>query len=219
MAAVPELIYFDGRGWAEIIRLTLTAAGIKFNEVDLTTREQFLELCPELLFKQIPLLRMDGMTMVQSGAIVRYLGRKYKFVGSTDQETFQIDQLYDGAREFLLPFIPLGGFLPDEEAQMGLVKKNVDKYLPIYDKVLADNSSGYLVGTSLTIADLALFEAVQATIDFFGEERLKDCPAILKFHSVLSSLPNIQKYLTEIRKPPSGPALVVTVEKVLGRRP
>jgi len=215
MSAVPELIYFGGRGLAETIRITLTAAGIKFNEVDLTTRDQFLELCPELPFKQVPLLRIDGLNIVQSAAIVRYLGRKYNFFGSTDLETVQIDQLYEGARECYYPFATLGGFTRDDEAQMVIVNKNLDKYLPIYNQILADNKTGYLVGADLTLADIAFFEIVQAAIDFCGNQRLSDFPEVVKFYSVVSSLPNIQRYLSEIRKPRNTPTYVATVKKVL----
>ena len=40
----------------------------------------------ELLFQQMPLLRIDGMNLVQSGAIARYLARKAQFYGDTDIE-------------------------------------------------------------------------------------------------------------------------------------
>jgi len=40
----------------------------------------------ELLFQQVPLLRIDGMNLVQSGAIARYLARKAHLYGDTDIE-------------------------------------------------------------------------------------------------------------------------------------
>ena len=41
----------------------------------------------DLLFEQVPLLRIDGLKLVQSGAIVRYVARKGKLLGSNDIET------------------------------------------------------------------------------------------------------------------------------------
>lgn len=41
----------------------------------------------ELLFAQLPLLRIDGLNIVQSGAIVRHVARKGKLLGSNDLET------------------------------------------------------------------------------------------------------------------------------------
>ncbi len=39
-----------------------------------------------LLFDQVPLLQYDGLNMVQSGAIARYLSRKFGFDGETEDE-------------------------------------------------------------------------------------------------------------------------------------
>jgi len=38
------------------------------------------------LFQQVPLLRIDGMNLVQSGAIARYLARKAHLYGDSDIE-------------------------------------------------------------------------------------------------------------------------------------
>jgi len=40
----------------------------------------------ELLFQQLPMLRVDGMTLVQSGAIARYLARRAHLYGDTDAQ-------------------------------------------------------------------------------------------------------------------------------------
>jgi len=214
MAAVPELTYFDGRGLGEIVRITLAAAGIQYNEIDLTTREQFLSLHPDLLFKQVPLLRIDGLKIVQSNAIVRYVARKGKLLGSTDIEIVLVDQLYDGVRDCYMNFAALGGFVPDDVKQLETCKEKLKKYLPIFDKVLADNGSGYLVGSGLTIADLALFELLAATMDFCGKDNFHEYANLVTFYASITSLPRIQKYL-EIRKPVNTPAYVELVKKIL----
>jgi len=41
----------------------------------------------ELQFCQVPLLRMDGLKLVQSGAMVRHIARKAHLMGTTEQET------------------------------------------------------------------------------------------------------------------------------------
>jgi len=40
----------------------------------------------ELPFKQVPLLRIDGLSLVQSRAIVSYIGRKHNLFGASDLE-------------------------------------------------------------------------------------------------------------------------------------
>jgi len=43
--------------------------------------------CAELPFGQVPLLRIDGLNIVQSGAIIRHVARKAKLLGDTDLES------------------------------------------------------------------------------------------------------------------------------------
>jgi len=153
------------------------------------------------------------MNLVQSAAIVKYLGRKFKLVGSNENELVKIEQLYDGARDFYMNFAAFG--FTDEAERKVIVQQKMDKYLPIFDKVLAENSSGYLVGSSLTLADLALFEVLEASTDYFGKDNFKAYPAVVKFYTTVTALPNIQKYLKEIRKGVNTPPYIAHVKKVL----
>ncbi len=76
MSAVPTspvvLTYFNGRGRAELIRLMLEVTGTPFTERRIT-RPLLQELREkgDLLFQQLPLLEIEGMKLIQSGAIVR----------------------------------------------------------------------------------------------------------------------------------------------------
>jgi len=209
-----ELVYFNGRGRAEIIRLTLAAAGIEFSEVHLETAEFFQSLLPDLLFKQVPLLRLDGLNLVQTSAIVRYIGRKANLLGEKDPQIFRVDELYEGTRDAYTGFYAFF-FTPDDTPVKQKINKDLDKYLPIFNKVLSENGSGYLVGSSLTIADLGLFDVLQATVDYFTEERFKEFPAVIKFYETMTSLDRIKHYLSHVRKPRNDVKYVDTVKQVL----
>jgi len=215
MSAPPtaELVYFEGRGLAEIIRLTLTAGGIPFTGVDLTTREQWLALQPELLFGQVPLLRIDGLKLVQSAAITRYVARKARLLGTTDLEMARVDELFAGTRDAYQGFLGIA-FRPDVKES---INTSIDKYLPIFNQLLAESGSGWLVGAGLTLADLGLLEVLLATIDYCGPERLHPYPALEKFHKTLTAQDNIKRYITSVRRPQNTPELVATASKVLDR--
>ena len=43
----------------------------------------------------MPVLEIDGKMFCQSGAIARYLGRKYGLVGETLEDALEIDQNID----------------------------------------------------------------------------------------------------------------------------
>jgi len=209
-----ELTYFTGRGFAEIIRITLSAAGIPFTEVFLETREQFLALKPELQFGQVPLLRIDGLKLVQTSAIVRYVARKANLLGATDLENARVEELYAGTRDALQPIMGIA-FVPDQAAVKKAIDVSLEKYLPIFNKVLEENGAGHLVGAGLTLADLGLLELLLATVDY--SDVLHAYPSLEKFRTALSSQDKIKHYIESVRRPQSTPELVATVSKVLDR--
>jgi len=213
-AQKPELVYFHGRGYGEIIRLTLTAAGIKYNEIDLTTREEYLALLPELLFGQVPLLRIDGQSIVQSGAIVRHIARKAKLLGTSELETTRIDMIYDGTRDFNAKVQQMH-WVPEEKVREEVNQKTFPKYLPVFNKLLADSSSGFLVGDSLSLADLGLFEVLLAILDYWPEDALREYPHLLTFRDKLKTNERIVDYIENYRKLKTDDALVAVVRVVL----
>jgi glutathione S-transferase len=200
---VVSLTYWNGRGKAEGIRLLLAVCGVTYSEhvphqdasvTHLTTKEhvETLRASGDLLMNQLPLLKMDGLNLVQSGAIKRYLGKKYKLMGdgSAAQEAL-CDMLTDsvadwrtmgcGAFEFSL------SYKPSEEQKEKLAKCNA-KYLPLFERQLKKNGTGFLCGDSLTLPDYMVFEHIEETevhTDFTEyplikelHKKVKDVPAV-----------------------------------------
>ena len=95
---LPQLSYFRGRGLADQVRWMLAATNpspslppFLFHPVD--TNEEFRVLGKGegdkeggalLLFGQLPLLQIDGLNLVQSQAMVRYLARRGGLEGHTE---------------------------------------------------------------------------------------------------------------------------------------
>lgn len=215
MTSKAEFVYFDGRGRGEIVRLALAAAGIEFTEKHLVTREQFLALEPDLLYNQVPLLRIDGLNLVQSSSTVRYLARKANLLGDKEPDIVRIDMVYEGSRDLMGGVFMGIGFQYDETKLVDRLHI-VNKYLTVFDKLLKDNhSTGYFVGNSLTLADIGVLEPILASIDYFGKEVLNDYPEVLKYYNTVISLERIANYISAIRKPPNSPEYVSNVKKVL----
>ncbi|XP_041354738.1 glutathione S-transferase A4-like [Gigantopelta aegis] len=213
-----KLIYFNGRGRGEIVRLTLAATGIQFTEEFLTEPEQFNKLKSDgrLLFGQVPLLEIDGRDIVQTNAIVRYLATKGNIWGN-EHEKVQVDMLYEGSRDFALAFLIIG-FQDESKALDAAKSTTMPKYFAIFEEVLNKNGSGYLVGKQLTLADVGLLEPVLIALDYFGEEALKEFPSLKKFHSTMLFNERISSYLKgPQRKPKNDAAYVETVKTVLQR--
>jgi glutathione S-transferase len=51
--------------------------------------------------------------------------------------------------------------------------------LCVFLQVLGESSSGFLVGESVSLADIGLLEVLFNIVDYFGEEPLLDYPNVL----------------------------------------
>ncbi|XP_067674415.1 glutathione S-transferase 3-like, partial [Haliotis asinina] len=219
--AAPKLYYFDGRGRGAIVRLTLAACGIKFTDELLTEKHQIEKWRSDglLLFLQVPMLEIDGLRLVQTGAIVRYIAGKEGLLGSSPEETARINMLFEGSRDFLSYFFmyrPGRGFIDIQEVLDDATSKALPRYLPVFDKVLKENGSGFLVGNSLTLADIGLLEPILSVLDYYGEEALKDYPSLQEFHKKVTSLPSLAEFLAgPQRRKPNDDVYMSTVTKVL----
>ncbi|CAG5126737.1 unnamed protein product [Candidula unifasciata] len=191
-----KLYYFDGRGRGEIVRLALAAADIPFEEELLRKRDDFLKLVDEgrLLFHQIPLLEIDGKNIVQVNAIVHYIAKKAGLYGKNLDEEVLIDQYYEGARDFMFAFLPIG-FAPEKDVLEGPAKKALSKYLPIFEKIASENGSGFLVGKTLSMADVSLLEVLLTAVEYLGIEVLEPYPAVHKLYNGVSSIKQIAAFL------------------------
>ncbi|MCJ8730919.1 hypothetical protein PDJAM_G00189920 [Pangasius djambal] len=218
MSGKVVLYYFDGRGKMESIRWLLAAAGVEFEEVHLTTNEQYQKLVDDgaLMFHQLPLVEMDGMKLVQTKAILNYIAGKYNLYGKDIKERLMIDIYSEGARD-IMDMIMVLHFIPADQKQSQLDKiqgKAKERSLPAYEKALVH--SQYLVGTQLSCADVHLLEATLMLEELFPTI-LSTFPKIQEFQKRMKAIPAIRKFLQpgSQRKPPPDEVYVKTVMSVL----
>jgi glutathione S-transferase len=158
-----EFIYFDfvgGRGSA--CRIALKEAGllndnrVKFPDYQAMKGEKGPEYQNGL-----PVCIIDGEAYTQSGAIMRYAGKKSGLYPADDFEALKVDEIVDIAADILVK-CPQD---PDEEVK----KKKRQEYAEgkmkslfnLVAKRIQLNGSGWTAGPKLTIADLALYFVVQ----------------------------------------------------------
>jgi glutathione S-transferase len=98
--SVPILTYFQFRGLGEPIRLLLEDLGLPFEDrrIDLLS-DAWPKLAPTLPFRQLPRLEIDGLTLFQSQAILRYLARAHGLGGETEAERIRCDVGIEAARD------------------------------------------------------------------------------------------------------------------------
>lgn len=159
------LNYFPAYGRGEIIRLTLSVAGQKFEDNRIPS-EQWPEVKNNQPMKQLPSLTVrQGETETvycQSGAICKYLAKKYGLYGSPDQELL-IDEVYDSCMDIHKDIV--GRVFAPEDKKSELKKKFEEEALPRFSEYFKLRQSkygknGYLIGAKLTLADIAVFNIV-----------------------------------------------------------
>ena len=89
-----KVIYFNGRGRAELARLLLAAAGQQYEDVRFE-KEKWPEHKASTPFGQVPVLEVTegGKTLKlsQSLAIARFLARRFNLDGKTDFDKAEVD--------------------------------------------------------------------------------------------------------------------------------
>ncbi|XP_076819398.1 glutathione S-transferase 3-like [Clavelina lepadiformis] len=187
----PVLYYFDGQGRGEVIRWMLAACGLDFEEVLLTSREQYLKMVADglFLYQQVPMLEIDDMRLVQCGAILRYLARKGNLYGDDAKEQAMIDMYTDGAQDMFNSSLGIP-FQSTENAKDYMWKKVKEKifgrYFPVFEKALQNRKNSCLVGARQSMADVLLTAALTS---FQARQ-----------HDILDGYPNLQKWFDEQKK-------------------
>ncbi|KAG7248051.1 hypothetical protein CRUP_011541, partial [Coryphaenoides rupestris] len=191
MAGKVVLHYFNGRGKMESIRWLLTAAEVEFDEVNMTSRDQFKKLLDDgaLMFEQVPLVEIDGMHLIQTKAILKYIAEKYNLNGKDIKERAMVNMYSEGLLD-LMEMVMMSIFTPPEDLKAKLETietKAIGRYLPVFEKALC--GPVFLVGGQLSVADVQLME----------------CSLMLeeKFPGVLAKFPNIKSFQGRMSRRPA----------------
>ncbi|XP_054239845.1 glutathione S-transferase 3-like [Indicator indicator] len=219
MSRKPRLTYLNGRGRMEPVRWLLAAAGVEFEEIFLETREQYEKLIKDgvLMFQQVPLVEIDGMKMVQTRAILSYIAGKYNLYGKDLKERALIDMYVEGIAD-LMQMILVFPFSPPEAKDKNLdsiKERAINRYFPVFEKVLKQHGQDFLVGNKFSWADVQLLEAILAV-----EEKvpavLSGFPQLQAFKIKMSNMPTIKKFLQpgSPKKPPPDDFYVEKVFKI-----
>lgn len=200
----------------ESIRWLLTVAGVEFDEMYLTTREQYEKLLNDgsLMFQQVPLVEIDGMKLIQTKAILHYIAEKYNLHGKDIKDRAKVNMYAEGVIDLMEMFMALP-FLPDPKAKLDNIQsKAKDRYLPVFEKALT--GPVYLVGAKLSYADVLLLECTLMLEEKFPAI-LKDFPSVKSFQGRMTQIPAVQRFLLpgSKRKPQPDENYVKTVVEVL----
>lgn len=147
------------QGLAENIRFALASAGVKWQEEEIHTDEQWAGLKPNvgLDFPNLPYLEVDGFKMSESSAILHYVSKKFKpsLLGKTAEEEAKIleiiNVLGDVRKEF---FQAVYASDVKEKFQAFNSNQSASTKIGLIAKYLGDKK--FLLGDEISLADICL---------------------------------------------------------------
>ena len=213
-----QLHYFRGRGRAETTRWMLAVSQINFENVAIESPEALAELraTDKLPFDQIPLLEIDGLNLSQSSAMIRYLARRGRYYGETDEEALWCDMIAGAVADFAETALQ-AAFQPTTEGALESLRGRFGKFGPKFEARLAETDTGFCVGERLTFADVVLAEALSGYLEWVPD-LLVNTPLLAALHAHVLDLPGMAAYLNSAQRyPKAGDNYVIDVSRVLQR--
>ncbi|XP_057304055.1 glutathione S-transferase-like [Hydractinia symbiolongicarpus] len=190
MAPKYILTYFPIGGRAECARLMFRVAGVEFEDVQhhSTHWQTIKNDVTQFPLAQMPKLEVDGHTIIQTGAIVRYLAHEFGFYGACNKERSTVDQVCETMNEHLenLVKIMFNKETSDEEKQKGydeyFESDQTKRYFNYLTKLLktANDGKNFFLGEKISLADFYFFS--------YHDMIKKDCPSYLKPYPELKAL-------------------------------
>ncbi|XP_078064701.1 hematopoietic prostaglandin D synthase-like isoform X1 [Mustelus asterias] len=194
-----KLTYFKIRGRAETARYIFAYSGIKYEE-NTVEMANWPSIKQSLLFKQIPVLKVDDTVLNQSAAIARYLAKETGIAGKSNLEQAQVDAVVDTINDFMNMF-------PWTEKDLAVKQKitedvfanNIPLLLDGLSKLLEDRM--WFVGDSVTWADFH-WAVCSITLTNLNVDILHNYPKLLALKERVEALPKIAAWIEQRPKTP-----------------
>uniref|UniRef100_A0A4X1T1F3 Glutathione S-transferase P n=2 Tax=Sus scrofa TaxID=9823 RepID=A0A4X1T1F3_PIG len=100
------ITYFPVRGRCEAMRMLLADQDQSWKE-EVVTMETWPPLKPSCLFRQLPKFQDGDLTLYQSNAILRHLGRSFGLYGKDQKEAALVDMVNDGVEDLRCKYATL----------------------------------------------------------------------------------------------------------------
>jgi len=218
-----ELYYWpDIQGRGEFVRLALEQAGAPYVDV---TRERGVQALLRFMESEAPrppfappCLRDGTLVIAQVAAILLHLGPRLRLAPTDEADRLWVHQIQLTLADLVVEahdtHHPLGADLYYEEQEPEALRRaktfrerRMPKFLGWLERILDRNPAGpeWLVGKSVTYADLSAFQVVEGLSYAFPvamTHALKAAPRLAVLAARVRALPNVAAYLASPRRIP-----------------
>nr|ABV44413.1 pi class glutathione S-transferase [Laternula elliptica] len=187
-----ELEYFPVRGRGEAIRLLLSDSGLTYKEINVLSPDPSAwanKFKPRMPFGQCPMFRDGDFELVQSNAILRYLGRKHGLVGNSNEDLSKADMVNDSVEDLRSEYVRFI-YQNYDAGKEEFVKKLPEKLKP-FEKFLANGKSTFVLD-KITFVDYNLFDLLDI-LSVLSPGCLKEFPVLAKYFQTIADRPGIKE--------------------------
>lgn len=215
MSFKPRLIYFDGEGRAETIRLLLNEAKVDFedyrfpknadhetNPTRLNDAFRELKSSGKLAWGSVPAMEIaDGVFLAQTGAIYRYVADKYGLKPSDPVEAAWADSVVEACTDVVACLTKTMYGTPESKAQglTDLKEKHLPKWGTAFEGHLQKAGSGFY-GKGFCYADVIAFALWSKINQVSAGAVFAAFTGIKKHCEETAERPNIKAYLASKKK-------------------
>jgi glutathione S-transferase len=216
----PTLIYFNGRGRAELIRLVLAEAGADWQEHHVgrgtppangrPTDIGQLRESGVLPFGAVPVWEEpDGLRLAQSSAIANHLARRHGLAAVDPLEAARCDEVMGCVDDIRGELRKVQTASPEQRAAVRgeLERVVLPRWLGDLERHLKPRleTTGFAAGGAIRLADLALWYLLEMVRDNGLGAPLETCPALSQFAGRVAARPGIARYVASPRRPAFAP--------------
>lgn len=204
-----RLTYWDARGMGDPIRFLLEFCLIPYEEAYVTTAHELatLKASGRLAFGQVPLLEMDGLRLVQTQAIHRYIAGRKGLRGNSPAEEWAADAVAAAVADARMPLITIPCQDDPAAARAKWAADALPKLCGQLEGLMQGRggSASWVAGASLTYADICVFELLTYAKDECREAvdaQLAACPKLSELVARIGSYQHLGDFLTSGRRKP-----------------
>ncbi|XP_030076793.1 glutathione S-transferase Mu 5 [Microcaecilia unicolor] len=183
--------YWNIRGLAHPIRLLLEYTGTEYKEKLYNCGEapdydksEWLNVKEKLGldFPNIPYLIDGEIKITQSHAILRYIARKHKLCGESEEEMIRVDMVLNQALDFRMGLVTLA-YNPKFESLKGPYLDTLPGTLKLFSKFLCERK--WFAGEKITFVDFVMY-------DVLDQHRILEPKCLDQFKNLKSFLDRIE---------------------------
>lgn len=228
----PKISYFACRGRAELTRLVFAAGGIDYEDEKCKMAEQKRRKeAGELPFGQFPTLTVGEKCFAQSYSIAKYAAKIAGMHPADPLLALAAESIVDTTDDVRSKYVPIRYAPVGPEGKLEKYKEFFTNVLPPllanFERICASaGDKGFLVGDTLTVADLAVFnmcdyltfpscEVMEASEEYknMGATCLDAFPKLLAHKSMVAAIPGVAAWHST--RPQAPHDNIITLESTI----